>query len=29
MRDIYATTMKLVDIGGGNAFEIACERAMA
>jgi hypothetical protein len=28
MRDIYATTMKLVDIGGGDAFEVACERAM-
>lgn len=28
MRDIYATTMHIVDIGGGDAFEVACKRAM-
>lgn len=29
MRDIYATTMQLVDIAGGDAFSDACERAMS
>lgn len=29
MRDIYATTLQLVDVGGGDPFEVACERAMA
>lgn len=28
MRDIYATTMQLVHIAGGDAFEVACERAI-
>jgi len=29
MRDIYATTMQLVHVGGGDAFQVACDRAMA
>ena len=29
MRDIYATTISLVDVTGGDAFEEACERGLA
>lgn len=29
MRDIYATTMHLVDVAGGDAFAEACERAVS
>lgn len=28
MRDVYATTMRLVDIGGNDAFQVACDRAL-
>ena len=28
MRDLYATTMQLVHVGGGDAFEVASERAL-